>query len=264
MGKKAKILVVDDEPEFVADLQGTLEAKGYQVVIASNRVKAEEIADDERPDLVILGTMAPRGGAFLLHQWLNKSPGFSDLPVIVIDAPWEKRLIKGWRIDEGLRLEGEGYYFWKPIKPAALVPQVEKLLDKVTKRIKVLVVDDHTVVREGIHALLGLQRDMQVVGEAVDGEEAVEKAHQLLPDVVLMDIVMPGMNGLEATQQIRKRSKQVKVLMLSQYDDEENIVASDQAGALGFIPKGSASSELLLAGIRAAGRGEHFKHPVAA
>ncbi|GAI51169.1 unnamed protein product, partial [marine sediment metagenome] len=124
--------------------------------------------------------------------------------------------------DEGLRLEAEDYYH-KPIKPAVLILQIEKLLDKVTQKIRVLVADDHTVMREGIHALLSLQRDMQVVGEAVDGREAVEKAHRLLPDVVIMDIVMSGMNGLEATRQICEGSKQIKVLMLTQYDNEENI-----------------------------------------
>jgi len=169
MGKKAKILVVDDELEFAADLQTTLEAEDYHVVNASSRVEAEEITRREVPDLVILGTIAPRGDAFLLHRWLRKSSGFSEVPIIVIDAPREKRLIKGWRIYEGLQLDGEGFYFWKPLKPAAVLPQVEKLLDKVTKRIKVLVADDHTVVREGLHALLSLQRDMQVVGEAADG-----------------------------------------------------------------------------------------------
>jgi DNA-binding NarL/FixJ family response regulator len=263
MEKRAKILVVDDEPEFVADLQVTLKRKDYQVVIASERVKAVEIVQGERPDLIILGTIAPRGDALLLYQWLKKSPSFSGLPIIVVDASPEKQLLKGWRKNEGLQLETEDYYC-KPINPAALVLQVAKLLDKITRRIRVLVVDDHTVVREGIHALLSLQRDMQVVGEAVDGREAVEKAGQLLPDVVLMDIVMPGMNGLEATQKICKQCKRVNVLMLSQYDEEENVIASDQAGALGFVPKKSASSELLLAGIRAASQGKHFKHPVAA
>ena len=90
----------------------------------------------------------------------------------------------------------------------------------------------------------------------------MEKTLQLLPDVVLMDIVMPGMNGLEATKQIYKGCEQVRVLMLTQYDDEENVLASKEAGAFGFIPKRSASSQLLTA-IRAASRGEHFKHPVA-
>jgi len=262
MGKKTRILVVDDESQFIVDLQLVLGAESYQITVASTRVKAVEIARNARPDLIILGAIAPRGDAFLLHQWLKKSHSCSDLPIIVVDAPPEKQLLKGWSKAEGLRLEAEDYCC-RPINPTMLVPKIEKLLDKATRRIRVLVADDHTVVREGIHALLSLQRDIQVVGEAVDGREAVEKAQQLLPDVVLMDVVMPGMNGLEATRQICKESKKVRILMLTQYDNEENIIASDQAGAFGFIPKRSASSKLL-AGIRAVNRGEHFKHPVAA
>ena len=213
MEKRAKIMIVDDEPEFIADLQASLEAKGYDLISASNKEQAQEIVDREQPDLIIIGTIVPRGSAFSLQEWLKKSPTYSDLPLIVVDAPPEKQLIKGWRIDEGLRLDADDY-FCKPIEPAALVPKIKKVLDKITIRIKVLVVDDHTVVRDGIRALVSLQRDMQVVGEAVDGGEAVEKTRQLSPDVVLMDIVMPGMNGLEATAQICKGSKQVKVLML--------------------------------------------------
>ena len=162
--------------------------------------------------------------------------------------------------DEALQLEAE-YYVRKPIDCASLTSRIEKLLDRTTKRIKVLVADDHAVVREGIRALLSLQRDIHVVGEAIDGRDAVDKTLQLLPDVVLMDIVMPGMNGLDATKQICKGQKEVKVLMLTQYDDEENVLASTQAGALGFIPKRSASSQLLTA-IRAANRGEHLAYPV--
>jgi DNA-binding NarL/FixJ family response regulator len=216
------------------------------VLTSANKAQAQEMARYEKPDLVVLGTIVPRGDAFLLHQWLRQSPQFSDLPLILVDAAPEKQLLKGWRMDEGLRLEAEDY-FCKPVGPAALVPRIGKLLDRATRRIKVLVADDHAVVREGIRALLSLQRDMQVVGEAIDGRDAVEKTFQLLPDVVLMDIVMPGMNGLEATKQICKECEQVRVLMLTQYDDEENVLASDQAGAFGFIPKRSASSELLAA-----------------
>ena len=230
------------------------------MVTASNKEQAQAIAQSQKPDLVIVGTMMPRGDAFKLHQWLKQTPKFSDLPIVVIDAPLEKQLIKGWRRDEGLRLESEDY-FCKPIEPAILVPQIEKLLDKVTRRIKVLVADDHALVREGIRALLSLQTDMQVVGEATDGRDAVEKTSQVLPDVVLMDIVMPGMNGLEATKHICKECKEVRVLMLTQYDDEENILTSEQVGACGFIPKRAVSAQLL-AGIRAASQGEHFKPPL--
>ena len=262
MGSKAKILVVDDEFEFRSDLQKVLETRDYEVVIASDKEQAKERAQFEPFQLVILGTIAPRGEAFVLHQWLKQSPKFRDLPVIVVDASPEKQLIKGWRRDEGLRLEADDY-FCKPVEAASIVLQIEKLLDRVTRKIKVLVADDHAVVREGIRTLVSLQKDMQVVGEAMDGRDAIDKTFQLLPDVVLMDIVMPGMNGLEATKQICKGCENVRVLMLTQYDDEENVLASDQAGAFGFIPKKSASSQLL-AGIRSASRGERFKPLVAA
>ena len=116
---------------------------------------------------------------------------------------------------------------------------------------RIIIVDDHEVVREGIRALLGLQKDMQLVGEAIDGRDAVEKTLHLLPDIVLMDIIMPNMNGLEATKQICKECKKVRVFMLTQYDDEENVRASKQVGASGFISKKSASSQLLAA-IRSA------------
>jgi len=258
MANNSKILIADDEPDFTAALQVTLEGEGYLVVTFSNRAQAQEWALAERPDMVIVGTIMPRGDAFLLHQWLKGTPALSDVPILVIDARPEKRLLKGWRMGEGLQMEAEDFVA-RPIEPGALLPRIAKLLDKATRRIKVLVVDDHAIIRDGIRAVLALQSDVQVVGEAVDGRDALEKALQLSPDVVLMDIVMPEMNGLEATKQICKECKQTKVLILTQYDDEENVLASRQAGALGFVPKRSASSQLL-AGIRSVSHGKRFMH----
>ena len=103
---------------------------------------------------------------------------------------------------------------------------------------------------------------MQVIGEAINGRDALEKTIELSPDVVLMDIVMPIMNGLEATRQICRECPQARVLMLTQYDDEENVLASNQVGALGFIPKTAVSSQLLT-GIRSVNRGRRFMHTVA-
>jgi DNA-binding NarL/FixJ family response regulator len=256
MEDRVKILVVDDEPEFGEALKAALRSKGYEVVVASDKVQAQEMAQGKSPDMVVLGTIMPRGDAFRLHQWLKASPKFSDLPIIVVDAPPEKQLIKGWRRDEGLRLDVEDYLV-RPIPLDTLVFQIEKLLDRTIKKIKVLIVDDHAMIRDSIQALLSLQKDMQVVGEAVDGKEAVEKTLQPLPDVVLMDIVMPGMDGLEAARKIHWRWEEAKVLILTQYDDEENLLVSQQVGALGFIPKTSASSQLL-AGIRSVSQGNHF------
>ncbi|HEY87921.1 MAG TPA: response regulator [Dehalococcoidia bacterium] len=255
MGNNRRILIVDDDLDFVQALQATLEDKSYSVVAASNRRQAEDMVRSQEPDMIILGTIMPRGDAFLFHQWLKQTLGFSNLPTMVINAPPEKQLTKGWRMEEGMQCDAEDFLA-KPIELAALVPRIQKLLDKeAAKRIRVLIVDDHAVVRDGIRAVLALQRDMQVVGEAVDGKEALEKTIELMPDVVLMDIVMPVVNGLDATKEICRKCKRAKVLMLTQYDDEENVQASRQAGALGFIPKAAASSKLLT-GIRSVARGD--------
>jgi DNA-binding NarL/FixJ family response regulator len=262
MEKRNKVLVIDDEPEFLLALQRALEAESLQVTTVSNKAEAQGKIRIKEPDVIILGTLSPRGEAFTLHKWLKQNPQTKDSPIVVIDAPLEKRLTSGWSMDEGAQMEAEEY-LTKPIEPASLVPLIRTLLERVTKRIKVLIVDDHTVIRDGIRALLMLQKDISVIGEAANGKEAVEKTLQLLPDVVIMDIVMPVMNGIEATKQICKEYPQTKVLMLTQYDDEENIIMSEQVGAYGFIPKRAASSQLL-AGIRAVSRDERFKHLVAA
>jgi len=256
METKKRILIVDEEAGFANDLRAVLESTECEVNTARSRAEAQEIAWAARPDLVILGTVAPRGDAFMLHQWLRQTPQFSDVSLIVIDAPLEKQLVKGWSKAEGMVLDADDYLV-KPLDAAAIAPRAAKLLDKSTRKIKVLVVDDHAIVREGIRALLALQRDINVVGEAVNGQEALDKVVQLAPDVVLMDIVMPVMNGLEAAKRIGASGEPAKVLMLSQYDDDENVLASSQAGAMGFVPKRSAGTDLL-DGIRTVSQGKRF------
>jgi DNA-binding NarL/FixJ family response regulator len=256
MERNTKILLVDDEREFIADMQAALEAKGWQVFTVSSRLQAEEVAHREKPDLIILGTIMPRGDAFQLHQWLKQSPSFREVPQIVIDASPEKRLLKGWRMDEGLKLEAEQYLI-RPIELASVVAWAEKFLDKTLRRIKVLVTDDHAVVREAIRALLSLQKDIEVIGEAVDGRDSIDKVQRLLPNVVVMDIVMPVMSGLEATKRITAECPETKVLILTQYDEEENMFVAKQVGAYGFIAKNAASSDLLT-GIRTVGEGRYF------
>ncbi len=130
-------------------------------------------------------------------------------------------------------------------------------------KIKILVVDDHAILRDGIRALLGLHDDIKIVGEASEGKEAIEKARELMPDVVVMDIAMPGMDGLEATRRIRKKSPKVKVLVLTQYDNREYTLSAIKAGAAGYVPKRALGSELVSA-IRAVHRGESFLYPSAA
>jgi len=131
------------------------------------------------------------------------------------------------------------------------------------KRIRVLIVDDHTLVRDGIKALLALSADIEVVGEAANGMEALEKVKEFAPDVVLMDLAMPIMGGLEATRRIRKEFTGTKVLALTQYDDADYVVPVIEAGAQGFITKMSAFSELATA-IQAVYRGESYLSPSAA
>ena len=128
------------------------------------------------------------------------------------------------------------------------------------QRIRVLIVDDHAIVRDGVSTLLALAGDIEVVGEAANGKEGLEKVGKLLPDVVLMDIAMPIMCGLEAIRRIRKSSPDVKIMVLTQYDDKEHVFPAIQAGANGFISKTSASSELT-AGIRAVFAGESYLSP---
>ena len=128
------------------------------------------------------------------------------------------------------------------------------------QKIRVLVVDDHTIVRDGICALLALAGDMEVVGEATNGNEALKMVKEVTPDVVLMDIAMPIMGGLEATRRMRKESPATKVLVLTQYDDKEYVFPVIESGASGFISKAAASSELVT-GIRSIYRGDAFLSP---
>jgi len=128
------------------------------------------------------------------------------------------------------------------------------------QKIKVIVVDDHTIVRDGICSLLSLTPDIEVIGEAANGREALEMLKKLMPDVVLMDIAMPIMGGLEATRRIIKEFPRIKVLALTQYDDREYVFPVIEAGACGFISKTAASSELA-SGVRSVYRGDSFLSP---
>ena len=127
-------------------------------------------------------------------------------------------------------------------------------------KIRVFLADDHLILREGIRSLLGKVSDIEVVGEAGEGGETVAKVEQLAPDVVLMDITMPGMSGLEATKQIKQKYPQVKVLILTIHETSQYLSQMLQAGASGYVVKTTAASELISA-IRAVHQGDVYLYP---
>ena len=128
------------------------------------------------------------------------------------------------------------------------------------QRIRVLLVEDHAIVRQGVRLLLDGQADMEVVGEADEGGRALALVAQKEPDVVLMDLAMPGINGLEATAEIKRRWPHVQVIALTVHDNDEYFFQMITAGAAGYVLKGADPSELLEA-IRTAHQGEVFLHP---
>jgi len=129
------------------------------------------------------------------------------------------------------------------------------------KRIKVILAEDHTIVRQGLRSLLEQSEDIEVIAEAEDGREAVKKTGQHQPDIVLMDISMPLLNGIEATRQIKKEFPEVKVLILTMHTTEEYIHQILHAGASGFLVKKTAHHELISA-IRAIHKGDAYLSPV--
>lgn len=125
---------------------------------------------------------------------------------------------------------------------------------------RVLIADDHALVREGISAFLKLSGDIEVIAEASDGFEAIKKTNELNPDIVIMDINMPKLGGLEATAEIKKSHPDIKILVLTQYEDKEYISRFLKAGVSGYLLKKAVGSDLISA-IRAVSRGEVYLHP---
>jgi DNA-binding NarL/FixJ family response regulator len=130
----------------------------------------------------------------------------------------------------------------------------------VERTIRILIADDHVVVREGLRAVLGSEPDMEVVGEAATGKEVIERATELGPDVILMDIQMPQINGIEATRRILDASPKVGVVVLTMFEDDESVFSAMRAGARGYVLKGAHPSEILKV-LRAVAGGEAYFGP---
>lgn len=128
------------------------------------------------------------------------------------------------------------------------------------KPTRILIADDHTIVRQGLKKLLEEESGFEVIGEAVDGRDAVAKAMDLMPDIVLMDLSMPALHGLEATRQITKRLPKTRVLILSMHKNEAYVLQALQSGASGYVLKDSAPEEVAGA-IRAVGQGDSYLSP---
>jgi two-component system, NarL family, response regulator NreC len=126
--------------------------------------------------------------------------------------------------------------------------------------IRILLVDDHAILRDGLRALLSYYPDIEVVGEAEDGQQAIDSVEQLAPDIVLMDIAMPVMNGLEATRRIRQEHPETRVLILTQYEDQPYVLPLLRAGVSGYVLKRALGTDLINA-VRAVSRGESFLYP---
>jgi len=130
----------------------------------------------------------------------------------------------------------------------------------VERTIRILIADDHAVVREGLRAVLGSEPDMEVVGEAATGKGVIERATELGPDVILMDIQMPQINGIEATRRILDASPKVGVVVLTMFEDDESVFSAMRAGARGYVLKGAHPSEILKV-LRAVAGGEAYFGP---
>ncbi len=136
-------------------------------------------------------------------------------------------------------------------------------MSALEKKIRVLIADDHSVVRQGLRMFLLVQPDMELVGEAANGREAVQRVDTLAPDVVLMDLVMPEMTGIEATRAIKAAHPEVQVLVLTTFLEDERVKEAIEAGAVGFLLKEVEMDDLARA-VRGAARGEPQLHPEAA
>ncbi len=232
-------LVVDDEPSIRNLFEAFLSLQGYTVRTAADGVEALTQIQQEHPSLVLLDNHMPRmTGLELLQHLRSCAP---EVPVILMSG-----LLDAEMYESAQRL-GARACLQKPIG----LPDLKRCLAAVQSRprLRLLLADDHPVVRQGLAALLRQEEDLEVLGEAADGKIAVEMACNLRPDVVLMDVNMPVMNGLEATRAIRAACPKVSIIGFSVHDRSLQAPPMMEAGAVGYVGK-TEPIDVLLAMIR--------------
>lgn len=158
--------------------------------------------------------------------------------------------------DPGNAAQGKGTASSKPTAPGGTLNSTATSAGPIT----VVLADDHNIVREGLRLLLESSGNIQVVGEAENGRQAVQKAKELRPDVIVLDLAMPLLNGMEATRQIVKEVPEVKVLILSSYSDDERVQQLLKSGAIGYLVKQTAATDLITA-VHEAKKGNSFLSP---
>ena len=134
MNRRLKLLMVDDDPQFIEAVKSAAETKPYEVITAATRKAGLDRARRETPDLIMVGTLAPREDAFELHRELKDNPRTNSIPLLVVDARREEHTQKGWRIDEGMQMDAEDYVA-RPIEPSALLGRIEKLLERAARKV---------------------------------------------------------------------------------------------------------------------------------
>lgn len=194
---------------------------------------------DRGPDSAVASGTSADVDPFGIRQWLERS----DEEALVYRGP-----VRGTQVVMLTPSDGPDHEARSSNGSAAAGSDSQPVENDLPVRpIRVLIVDDHIVMRQGLAALLELEADMQVIGEASDGHEAIDKARELRPDVIVMDITMPGMNGIEATRVISKELTECRIVALSMHETADMAAAMKEAGAAAYLAKGGPADELLAA-----------------
>lgn len=248
-GTGSLVLVVDDEPHLRSALTKLLKAEQYTVLTAADGETALRISRQKLPDIVLLDVAIPAPDGREICRQIRQ---FSKTTRMV----YFTGMVEGYRHQpsmQELMLEADALIA-KPASARTILAELRRVLEKsrdkqgggggnASPMIRVLVVDDHQVVREGLCRILAADGDIEVVGQAQNGQEAIQQAVHLVPDVIVMDLKMPGMDGIEATREIKEKCPSTNVLMLTLYA-EDVLAEAVEAGVSGYLLKDSSMSQI--------------------